>query len=228
MRMNGEHGPSLRRRSGAAVNALLKRAGLRMVPVDALELRLTSAVAGRDLPFPAGGVSDDAVLLRQLNSADVDLISRFTDDSPAAWLSMQGALHAAGLALDLAVVDRASGSAAGLIQLQRFDWPNHRASIGLWLLPEARGRGLMTHALTLLVGWTFSEGILDRIEYLAQTDNERSIRLAERCGFKQEGELRSCLVMGRCRHDAVLLAALRDDWRPCIDGRAADGTEPRD
>ena len=206
-------GSVLRQRGGAALNGVLARLGLRVIAADALELRLTPAVAGSEIPFPPGGISDDTVTLRALRAEDTSVLSQFTKRPPASWLADQRSLHEAGLALDLAVDERASGAMTGLVQLQRFDWPNHRASVGLWQLPEARGRGLMTHALVLLTGWVFATGLLDRVEYLAQADNLPSVRLAERCGFVREGELRGCLVMDRRRHDAVLLAALRDDWR---------------
>jgi RimJ/RimL family protein N-acetyltransferase len=208
-----EKGSAGRRRGSTAINTVLARLGLRVVAADSLELRLTPAVVGSELPFPPGGVSDETVTLRGLRSGDAAILGQYTKRAPTAWLADQTALAEAGLALDLAIDERASGAMVGLIQLQRFDWPNHRASVGLWLLPEARGRGLMTHALSLLTDWVFATGLLDRIEYLAQADNAPSIRLAERCGFAREGELRSCLVMDRRRHDAVLLAALRDDWR---------------
>jgi RimJ/RimL family protein N-acetyltransferase len=206
--------PSLRGRAATLANRALARAGLRLLPAHALELRLPRAVGGRHIPFPAAGLSDDAVALRPLTDADGPVLRQFTDEPPTAWLEEHATLREVGLALDLAVADSSSGAAVGVIQLQRFDWPNHRASVGLWLLPEARGRGLMTRGLCLLVGWVFREGLLDRVEYLAQLDNERSIDLATRCGFAREGELRSCLVSDRRRHDAVLLAALRDDWAP--------------
>jgi RimJ/RimL family protein N-acetyltransferase len=208
-----EKGSALRRRGSTAVNTVLARLGLRVLAADALVLRLAPVVAGSQIPFPPTGASDDTVTLRALRSEDAGVLARYTTRLPADWMAEQRALNEAGLALDLAVDDRATGAMAGLIQLQRFDWPNHRASVGLWLLPEARGRGLMTHALCLLTGWVFSNGILDRVEYLARSDNPSSIRLAERCGFVREGELRACLVMDRRRHDAVLLAALREDWR---------------
>jgi RimJ/RimL family protein N-acetyltransferase len=211
-------GSALRRRAAALVNRAFARAGLRVVAADSLAARLPGVVGGRPIPFPPAGVSDGIVALRPLTGADAPVLGRYvgeyTRQDPAVWLAEQSTLAEAGLALDLAVADRSSDAMVGLVQLQRFDWPNHRASLGLWLLPEARGRGHMTRALRLLVGWVFAEGHLDRIEYLAQADNERSILLAERCGFVREGELRSCLVMDRRHHDAVLLAALREDWRP--------------
>jgi RimJ/RimL family protein N-acetyltransferase len=176
------------------VNAAHARAGLRVCAADAFELRLTAALAGSPLPFPADGIGDGVVVLRPLRPADAAVLARYTDRPPAEWLAEQDALVRAGLALDLAVVERAANAMVGLLQLQRFDWPNHRASIGLWLLPEARGRGFMTRALPLLVDWVFTEGILDRIEYLSQADNQPSLRLAERSGFVREGELRACLV----------------------------------
>jgi RimJ/RimL family protein N-acetyltransferase len=206
-------GSVVRRRGRTAVNAVLARLGLRVLGADAFELRLTSAVAGSEIPFPPAGISDDTVTLRALRAGDAGVLGQYTKRPPTSWLADQRALYEAGLALDLAIDERASGAIAGLIQLQRFDWPNHRASLGLWLLPEARGRGLMTHALCLLIDWVFASALLDRVEYLVQSDNPSSIRLAERCGFVREGELRSCLVKDQRRHDAVLLAALRDEWR---------------
>lgn len=205
---------SLRRRASSLLNGALARAGLRLVSANALELRLPRALGGRAIAFPGAGLSDDAVHLRPLRAADFPVLRRFITEPPAAWLEEQTTLHDAGLALDLAVIDRSSEAAVGIIQLQRFDWPNHRASLGLWLHPEARGRGLMTHSLRLLVGWVFQVRLLDRVEYLTQADNERSIILATRCGFAREGELRACLVRDERRHDAVLLAALRSDWIP--------------
>jgi RimJ/RimL family protein N-acetyltransferase len=207
-------GLSLRRRASGLVNRALAHAGLRVVAADSPALRLPAVVAGPHIPFPPAGIADEIVTLRPLTRADTPTLSRYTAEDPVEWLDVQNTLREAGLALDLAVADHSSGAMLGLIQLQRFDWPNHRASVGLWLAPEARGRGLMSDSLRLLVGWVFAEGLLDRVEYLAQADNERSILLAEHCGFVREGELRSCLVMDRRRHDAVLLAALREDWRP--------------
>ena len=209
----GDCAGALRRRACAAVQAVLAKTGFRVVAADALGPRLAATVTGRQIAFPPAGVADRVVALRPLRATDAAVLSGFTAQPPAAWLDEQATLNEAGLALDLAVVERVSGAMVGLVQLQRFDWPNHRASVGLWLQREARGQGLMTHALTLLVAWVFEEGLLDRIEYLAQTDNTLSMRLAERCGFIREGELRSCLVMDRCRHDAVLLAALRGEWQ---------------
>jgi [ribosomal protein S5]-alanine N-acetyltransferase len=180
------------------------------------------------VPWPSEPLTDGVAALRPLTSGDLPAFSvaardenvqrmagwphPFTETDAHRWLEDHDALYEAGLALDLAIIEADSGGFAGIIQLHRLEWATRRASVGLWLAPEARGRGLMTHSLRLLLKWIFREGVLDRIEYLTRADNTPSIELALRCGLLREGLLRSCLVSGRQRHDAVLLAALRGEW----------------
>jgi RimJ/RimL family protein N-acetyltransferase len=179
---------------------------------DALAFRLQAALLDKPVPLPAEPITDGVVILRRLRPSDAQLVHAFSHEDPRAWLAEHDTLYDAGHAVDLGVAEHGRDGLCGLVQLQRFDWPNRRASVGLWLVPQARGRGLMTRSLGLLVRWVFEYRVLDRIEYLARADNERSLRLALRCGFEEEGRLRSCLVEDRRRHDAVLLAAVAGEW----------------
>jgi [ribosomal protein S5]-alanine N-acetyltransferase len=86
-------------------------------------------------------------------------------------------------------------------------------SVGYWMLPEGRGRGLASGALragtrTVLdrLGW-------HRIELYHAIENERSCAVARRCRYPAEGVMRSAMyypVDGR-RSDEHLHARLRDD-----------------
>jgi ribosomal-protein-alanine N-acetyltransferase len=62
-------------------------------------------------------------------------------------------------------------------------------SIGYWLLPCARGRGLATRAVHLLTGWTVHDLGITRLRLFAEPANERSQRVAERSGFLRIGIL---------------------------------------
>jgi RimJ/RimL family protein N-acetyltransferase len=61
------------------------------------------------------------------------------------------------------------------------------AGMGYWLLPQARGRGLATRAVRLLSDWAFADLELTRLRLLTEPENERSQRVAERCGFARQG-----------------------------------------
>ena len=183
-----------------------------MAARDALAFRLQDASLEKPVALPHEPLTDGVVDLRRLRRADAEVLRKFSGEDPGAWLAQHDTLFEAGHAVDLGVVESGRDALLGLVQLQRFDWPNRRASAGLWLTPDARGRGLMTRSLLLFVGWIFEERVLDRVEYLVRADNDRSLRLARRCGFREEGLLRSCLVEDRRRHDAVLLAAVTGEW----------------
>ena len=87
------------------------------------------------------------------------------------------------------------------------------ASVGYWLAPEARGRGVATHAVRLLARWAFAELGLARLELTCGPDNEASQRVAERCGFVRGSLLRSRITFKGARRDTVIYSLLRGELR---------------
>jgi RimJ/RimL family protein N-acetyltransferase len=56
-------------------------------------------------------------------------------------------------------------------------------TVGYWIAPEARGRGLATAATTAVSAWAFATLGSSRIALHAEPDNIASRRVAEKCGF---------------------------------------------
>jgi len=83
-----------------------------------------------------------------------------------------------------------------------------RGTVGYWLLPEARGRGLATRAVRLISDWAFDEFGLARLQLLTEPSNEPSQRVAQRSGFEREGVLRSYTEIDGRRIDYVMYSRL--------------------
>jgi [ribosomal protein S5]-alanine N-acetyltransferase len=86
-----------------------------------------------------------------------------------------------------------------------------RATIGYWLLPEARGKGLANRAVRLVSRWALRELALARLGLLTEPSNELSQRVAERSGFQREGVLRSYVEIDGRRVDYTSFSLLSDD-----------------
>jgi RimJ/RimL family protein N-acetyltransferase len=106
---------------------------------------------------------------------------------------------------------RADGDLVGMIGLARE--PVSSAEIGYWLVPEARGRGLMHAAVSAVVDHAFDrDGIaLDRLLWQAFVGNWPSRRVAERAGFTVEGTVRAHGVQRGRRRDSWVGTLLRSD-----------------
>ncbi len=83
--------------------------------------------------------------------------------------------------------------------------------IGYWIGQRYAGRGLMLEALGLLVAHAFETLRLHRIEAACIPDNQRSIRLLEKAGFRREGLLRSYLRINGIWQDHFLYALVVGD-----------------
>ena len=86
--------------------------------------------------------------------------------------------------------------------------------IGYAVAPWARGAGVATRATRLLIEFSWQIGAV-RVELDAYTENKASRAVARKCGFTQEGVLRSAAPgkNGR-RHDLVVFGLLKTDDVP--------------
>lgn len=117
--------------------------------------------------------------------------------------------------IELAAIDRETDQLAGGVILHSFDWRHQHTEVGLWLIPEFRGRGLATEAVSLVVGWAFAELGMHRVEMItlpAMRDYQSVIALANRLGFEEEGLMRERNFERGRRLDTVMLAVLREKW----------------
>ena len=116
-----------------------------------------------------------------------------------------------GTGAPFAIIDADTGQLLGAVT--RFGPDGHQATFGLWLAPEARGRGVGTRSLRLAADWTFATTAAIRLDAFIMVGNEASNRMVERAGFQREGVARAwdlhhdrapvdCVVYSRIRGDA--------------------------
>lgn len=84
-------------------------------------------------------------------------------------------------------------------------------NFGRELLPAARGRGIGTEVLRLLVQHLFDSTDVDRIEASTDVTNTRAQRSLEKAGFTREGVIRGAQLREGARHDLVGYGLLRTD-----------------
>ncbi len=190
--------------------------------------------AGRNPPDPP--LADDAVLLRLPRDADAAAIAAactdpeiarwvpvptpYTIDDAREFLEIVDAGWANGASATFAIEDRASAQLAGMIGLDR-GVVSGRASVGYWLAPGARGRGLATRAVRLVAAWAFEDPLLERLELTTLVGNHASGHVALRAGFEREGILRRYLPFRERMVDAVMYAMLREEAPPGEKGHVA-------
>jgi RimJ/RimL family protein N-acetyltransferase len=108
----------------------------------------------------------------------------------------------------------ADGAFAGLALAPEIDREGAQLELGYIVAPGVRGRGLGTAILRALTAWAFDELGAQRAFLLISVGNAASLRVAERCGYVQEGVLRSLHLKQGIRGDATLWSRLPSDPAP--------------
>lgn len=75
--------------------------------------------------------------------------------------------------------------------LHRIDWKVPKFEIGYWIRTPYSGQGYVTEAVNAITQFAFEQLGAKRVEIRMDDRNERSWRVAERCGFELEGILRN-------------------------------------
>jgi RimJ/RimL family protein N-acetyltransferase len=162
------------------------------------------------LPFPEAGLSDGRVGLRRWRRDDLDsLVAACQDPEIQRWTTVPSPYTVetgtwfldrcdqwwdAGSDLPLAIVDATDGSLLGASGVHRIaadpedpELGGLPDEVGYWLAAHARGRGHVTRAVRMLASWWFDAFDRPSLWLRTRTDNERSMGVAERCGFLATG-----------------------------------------
>jgi len=176
-------------------------------------------------------LEDEAVLLRPLQASDEQYLLPFALNEPDTWqysmLSAAGAdglsryidqalqARAAGGEYPFIVFDKTTNSYAGCTRFYDIQLPMQRLQLGYtWYGMRFRGTGLNKHCKYLLLQFAFEQLDMLRVEFRADTLNEKSIAAMKSIGCTPEGVLRSYNARpdGSGRRDTIILSILKSEW----------------
>jgi RimJ/RimL family protein N-acetyltransferase len=148
---------------------------------------------------PDPPLTDGVVALRAVTLDDVAALARacqdpeiprwtlvpspYTEDDARSFVCGLDAVHAAGSALSLAVVEAPAGALVGVAGLPVVDAPRRRAEVGYWVAAWARRRGVAARAVRLLSAHAFAVLGLRVLHALVDRDNLASQGVARAAGF---------------------------------------------
>ena len=176
-------------------------------PLGGQRVRVRDA-AERDIPEILIAYQDDPELHLRMGEARPPSGAEL-----GRWAESEAADRAAGLRAALTILDPGSDVCQGQLYLHHIDWEHARAELGIWVAPQARGKGFASETLRVVGAWLFSQCGLLRLHVLTEPDNRPMLRAAAAAGFIREGVLRAYLRERHGRVDVVVLSLLPSDLR---------------
>lgn len=176
-------------------------------------------------------LEDDTVLLRPLQISDVENLLEISENEPETWeyslVSANGKTNLINyiqLAIDakakqtefpFIVFDKKSGKYAGSTRFYDINFNFKTIQLGYtWYGKDFRGTGLNKHCKYLLLQFAFETLGMERVEFRADINNQRSIAAMKSIGCTLEGILRSHMPTNQSsvRRDSIILSILKSEW----------------
>lgn len=85
-------------------------------------------------------------------------------------------------------------------------------TLGYWMGVNFAGKGYMSRAVTAVLPFCFNNLDLHRVEAACLPNNQRSMKLLQKVGFRQEGYARNYLLINGRWQDHVVFACLAEDF----------------
>ncbi len=102
----------------------------------------------------------------------------------------------------------------GTIGFWRIDKENHRGEIGYMLRPGFFRMGIASEALTAAMNYAFKHLNFHSIEANINTENDASMKLLEKLGFRKEAHFRENYYADGKFLDSIIYCLLASDNRP--------------
>jgi RimJ/RimL family protein N-acetyltransferase len=141
-----------------------------------------------------------------------ELPSPYTEDDALAFIRGRTGLRATGNGISWAIADAETDLLIGTVGI--FDLASDLAfgEVGYWVHPDARGRGVMTAAVRLVLRHAFEALGMRRVKAYAARENPASRYVLTSAGMSEQGVARLETVVAEGRVDAVIYDVLREEW----------------
>jgi N-acetyltransferase len=176
-------------------------------------------------------LEDEAALLRPLTQEDFIHLLPFAMHEPGLWkYSLVSAADEEGLQnymnitfearkegkeYAFIIFDKRTHQYAGSTRFYDIQADFKTLQLGYtWYGKQFQGTGLNKHCKYLLLSFAFEIAGMERVEFRADNNNERSIAAMKSIGCKVDGILRSNMPTreeGK-RRDSIVLSILKDEW----------------
>lgn len=101
---------------------------------------------------------------------------------------------------------------AGIIGFKNIDQVNRKTEIGYWLSAALQGQGIMRRSCKALLQYAFEELGMNRVQIKVGVGNDKSSRIPQVLGFKQEGVQRDGEYLNGHFHDLEIYSLLQREW----------------
>ncbi|MES1223049.1 MAG: GNAT family protein [Bacteroidota bacterium] len=175
-------------------------------------------------------LENDRVLLRPLHENDFENLLSFSLNEPEIWKF--GQITAAGeknlrnyintavknrderKEYPFIIFDKKENTYAGSTRFYDIQPAYSTTQLGYtWYGKNFQRSGLNRHCKLLLLQFAFETWKLERVEFRADANNERSIEAMKAIGCKVEGVLRNHLpTYTGARRNSIVLSILKDEW----------------
>ena len=175
-------------------------------------------------------LEDERALLRPLQLNDFDKLLAFSEQEPEIW--KYGYVTAAGAEnlrkylndavksreekkeYPFIVFDKKTNACAGSTRFYDIQQQWQTTQLGYtWYGKNFQRTGLNRHCKLLLLGFAFEKWGMQRVEFRADANNEKSIAAMKAIGCIEEGILRSHMVtVHGTRRSSIVLSILKSEW----------------
>ncbi|MBX3078649.1 MAG: GNAT family N-acetyltransferase [Cryobacterium sp.] len=129
--------------------------------------------------------------------------------------------------LGLPFVIEYDGEIAGQLNVSSITWGSvSSATIGYWVAERFAGRSITPTAVALATDYCFSQLGLHRMEICIRPENEASLRVVEKLGFRYEGLRRRFIHINGDWRDHFCFALIAEELPTGVLRRWLDGTVP--
>ena len=175
-------------------------------------------------------LEDERVVLRPLEETDVENLLQFSLHEPELWkyslvtaAGIEGLKNYMQIALEakeqqkeypFIVFDKSTNEYAGSTRFYDINLPYQTLQLGYtWYGKRFHGSGLNKHCKYLLLSFAFEDLGMERVEFRADNNNDRSIAAMKSIGCKVDGILRNNMPKREGgRRDSIVLSILKNEW----------------